>query len=300
MLVTRCLATLANSRDVGEDGPLFSALVEDDCRAGNALVPEGDTIGVKVKSSTRTSKNVGIPGEMFGLVEWAAGDEGTRAYISPLLQRRTRCMGAVLVAALEAHGCRRKPDGTYEHTDNPQFNRFERLRIELQSTHAVATQALKEGLAAQLTRISSLENQLTCAQAKGDEAHEALTQLQAKLSPALEKASEAEARAAAAQAAAELAESRANTAESTQQQLTQEVERFRAFPNYRALHVELGKAKDALAPVEGAKIKLASKHIAAHMHGGSSAQRAGGITWAAGSAAYMHAEVGEGAGGGTC
>lgn len=121
MLVTRCLAT--------------SALIEDDCRAGNALAPKGNTIGVKVKSSTRTSKNIGIPGEMFGLVEWAAGDEGTRAYISPLLQRRTRCMGAVLVAALEAHGCRRKPDGTYEHTDNPQFNRFERLRIELQSTH---------------------------------------------------------------------------------------------------------------------------------------------------------------------
>lgn len=80
------------------------------------MMPEKKNIqhltGVKAKSAC-TNKKVGIPQESFGLVEWAAGNESTHAFIAPTLEKRVRCMRALLVAALEAHGSRKKPDGTF-------------------------------------------------------------------------------------------------------------------------------------------------------------------------------------------
>ena len=186
MQPARCLAMEEAPAGNKEELVDLITLVEDDaCQEDSFLPPVIMATGVKAKSP-RTNKNVGIPHDMFGLVEWAAGDEITRAYIAPTLRSRTRCMGALLVAALEAHGCRMQPDGTYVRTDDPHFNRFEKLRAELQHAHAVAIQDLKEQLTAHLARISTLESQLTCAQAEGDHVRDALMTLKDELAKAQE------------------------------------------------------------------------------------------------------------------
>lgn len=103
---------------------------------------------------------------MFGLVIWAAGDESTRSYFTPKIRSRALCKSALLVAALEAYGGRGQPDENYKRRDDPQFNYFEKLYAELQHTHAVAEQDLKEQLTAHLTRISTLDSEQNSAKAE--------------------------------------------------------------------------------------------------------------------------------------
>lgn len=53
----------------------------DDAKKEGYLAPaNNNATGVKAKSP-RKNKNVGIPHEFFELVEWAAGEESTLAFI---------------------------------------------------------------------------------------------------------------------------------------------------------------------------------------------------------------------------
>lgn len=55
-------------------------------------------------------------------------------------------------------------------TNDPQFNRFGKLRAELQHARTMATHELKEQLRAYLAKISTRDSELTCAHAESDNA----------------------------------------------------------------------------------------------------------------------------------
>lgn len=184
------------------------------CRAANDQLCEPAVKDAKSKSSPPRERTVGLPRDLYGLVQWAASDSDVIKYVCPdlLTKGKSSCsMGRLLCAALAAFGCHEEAEGVYALSKDPQYNAFEQMKAELQQQHNRQVldfgryiETLHEKLAGLNAQLSAAKEEAAAAVQKHDAAK------QARL-PSADRARKAEARAEEAEAAAKA--TKAHTAE---------------------------------------------------------------------------------------